>query len=169
MCLFQFWFLWCVCPAVGLLGHMAFVHSIFKGLSTLVSKVAVLVCIPTNSVRGFPFLHTSPAFIFCRHFDGSHSDWLEMAMATHSITLTWEIPWTEEPGRLQFMGSQRVVLNWATSLSLFTFMCWRRKWQPTPALLSGEFHGPRSLVGYSSWGHKESDTTERLHSLTHSQ
>ena len=40
---------------------------------------------------------------------------------------------------------------------------WRRKWQPTPVLLPGKFYGQRSLVGYSSWGHKESDTTERLH------
>ena len=37
---------------------------------------------------------------------------------------------------------------------------WRRKWQPTPMFLPGEFHGQRSLVGYSPWGHKESDTTE---------
>ena len=43
----------------------------------------------------------------------------------------------------------------------------RRKWQPTPVLLPGKFHGQRSLVGYSSWGCKESDTTSRLHSLTH--
>ena len=40
---------------------------------------------------------------------------------------------------------------------------WRRKWQPTPVLLPGESHGRRSLVGYSPQGHKESDTTERLH------
>ena len=39
----------------------------------------------------------------------------------------------------------------------------RRKWQPTPVLLPGKFHGLRSLVGYSPWGRKESDTTERLH------
>ena len=39
------------------------------------------------------------------------------------------------------------------------------KWQPTPVLLAGKFHGQRSLVGYSPWGHKESDTTEQLHSL----
>ena len=36
---------------------------------------------------------------------------------------------------------------------------WRRKWQPTPVFLPGESHGQRSLEGYSSWGHKESDTT----------
>ena len=40
---------------------------------------------------------------------------------------------------------------------------WSRKWQPTPVLLPGESHGGRSLVGYSPWGRKESDTTERLH------
>ena len=39
---------------------------------------------------------------------------------------------------------------------------WRRKWQPTPVFLPGEFHGQRSLVGYSPWGHKESDITEWL-------
>ena len=43
----------------------------------------------------------------------------------------------------------------------------RRKWQPTPVFLPGESHGHRSLVGYSPRGHKESDTTERLHSLNH--
>ena len=37
---------------------------------------------------------------------------------------------------------------------------WRRKWQPTPVFLPGEFHGQRSLVGYSAWGHKELDMTE---------
>ena len=56
----------------------------------------------------------------------------EKAMAPHSSTLAWEIPWTEEPGGLQSMGPLRVGHNWATSLSLFTFMHWRRKWQPTP-------------------------------------
>ena len=59
-------------------------------------------------------------------------------MAPHSSTLAWKIPWTEEPGGLQFMGSWRVGRDWATSLSLFTFMHWRRKWQPTPVFLPGE-------------------------------
>ena len=40
---------------------------------------------------------------------------------------------------------------------------WRRKWQPTPVFLAGEYHGQRNLAGYSPWGHKESDTTEQLH------
>ena len=84
----------------------------------------------------------------------------EKAMAPHSSTLTWKIPWTEEPGRLQSMGSQRVRHDWATSLSLFTFMHWRRKWQPTPGFLPGESQGRRSLVGCRLWGRTESDTTE---------
>ena len=61
----------------------------------------------------------------------------EQAMAPHSSTLAWRIPWTEEPGRLQSMGSLRVGHDWVTSLSLFTFMHWRRKWQPTPVFLPG--------------------------------
>ena len=65
----------------------------------------------------------------------------QKAVAPHSSTLAWEIPWTEEPGRLQSMGSRRVGHNWATSLSLFTFMHWRRKWQPTPVFLPGESQG----------------------------
>ena len=45
----------------------------------------------------------------------------------------------------------------------FIILTWRRKWQSTPVLLPGKSHGQRSLVGYSPWGCKESDTTEQLH------
>ena len=115
-------------------------------------------------------------------------------MAPHSSTPAWRVLWTEEPGGLQSMGSLRVRHNWATSLSLFTFMHWRRKWQPTPVFLPGESQGQGSLVGcwlkwlssssngnplqnsclenpvdrgswrvgYSTWGHKELDTTDWL-------
>ena len=81
-------------------------------------------------------------------------------MAAHSSTPAWKIPWTEEPGGLQSMGSLRVGHDWATSLSLFTFMHWRRKWQPTPVFLSGESQGWGSLVGCRPLGRTESDTTE---------
>ena len=83
----------------------------------------------------------------------------EKAMAPHSSTLAWKIPWMEEPGGLQSMGSLRVRHDWVTSLSLSTFMHRRRKWQPTPAFLPGESQGPGSLVGCSPWGRTESDTT----------
>ena len=60
----------------------------------------------------------------------------EMYMAPHSSTLAWKIPWTEEPVRLQSMGS-----------------LWRRQWHPTPVFLPGKSHGWMSLVGCSPWGH----------------
>ena len=81
-------------------------------------------------------------------------------MAPHSSALAWKIPWAEEPGGLQSMGSQRVRHNGATSLSLFTFLHRRRKWQPTPVILPGESQGRGSLVGCHQWGHTELDTTE---------
>ena len=69
------------------------------------------------------------------------SRYMEKAMAPHSSTLAWKIPRTEEPGGPQSMRSLRVGHDWATSLSLFTFMHWRRKWQPTPVFLPGESQG----------------------------
>ena len=82
------------------------------------------------------------------------------AMAPHSSTLAWKIPWMEEPGRLQSMGSRRLGHDRATSLSLSTFMHWRRQWQPTPVFLPGESQGRGSLVGCSPWSSTESDMTE---------
>ena len=84
----------------------------------------------------------------------------EKAMAPHSSTLAWKIPWAEEPGRLQSMRSLRVGHDWVTSLSLSTFLHWRRKWQPTPVLLPGESQGWRSLVGFHLWDRTGLDTTE---------
>ena len=86
----------------------------------------------------------------------------------------WSAEWTEHgksgvcstkievncTGMLQSMGSLRVRHNWATSLSLFTFMHWRRKWQPTPVFLPGESQGWGSLVGCCLWGRTELNTTE---------
>ena len=166
----------------------------------------------------------------------------EKAMAPYSSILAWKIPWTEEPGRLQSMGSLGVRHDWVTSLSLFIscigegngnpLQCsclenlrdggpgglpslgshrvghdwsnlaaaatsnrasqvalviknlpasqcrrlercgynpwvrkipWKRKWQPALVFLPGKSHRQRSLVGYSPWGCKESDTTEHTH------
>ena len=64
--------------------------------------------------------------------------YMEKALATHSSTLARKFPWMEEPSGLQSMGSRRLGGDWATSLSLFSFMLWRRKWQPTPVFLPGE-------------------------------
>ena len=90
--------------------------------------------------------------------------WIEeKAMAPHSSTLAWKTPWTEEPGGLQSMGFRRVGhewQDWATLLSLFTFMHWRRKWQHTPVFLPGRSQGQWNLVGCRLWGCTESDITE---------
>ena len=94
-------------------------------------------------------------FTFTFHFHA-----LEKEMATHSSIVAWKIPWMEEPGGLQSMGLLRVGHNCMTSLSLFTFLHWRRKWQPTPVFLPGESQGRGSLVGCRLWGCTESDTTE---------
>ena len=84
----------------------------------------------------------------------------EKEMATHSSTLAWKIPCMEESGGLQSMWSRRVGDDWVTSLSLFIFMYWRRKWQPTPVFLPGESQGQGSLVCCRLWGCTESDRTE---------
>ena len=100
---------------------------------------------------------------------------MKKAMATHSSTLAWKIPWMEDPGGLQCMGSRRVGDDWATSLSLFTFMHWRRKWQPTPVFLPGESQGrgnPGGLLSMGSHrvGHDWSDlaaaAATKIHAIT---
>ena len=93
-------------------------------------------------------------------------------MAPHSSTLAWKIPWTEQPGGLQSKGSLRVRHDWATSLWLFTFMHWRRKWQPTPVFLPGESQG-RGAWWAAVYGVAQSQTrmkrlsssSSRLHQL----
>ena len=97
-------------------------------------------------------------------------DPLEKEMATHSSILTWRIPWTEELGRIYLWGckSQTWLSNWALFIigsdPWVRRIPWRRGWLPTPVFLSGEFHGQKSLMGFS-WGHKESDMTEWLTQL----
>ena len=77
-----------------------------------------------------------------------------------TVLLPGNTPKTERPGRLQSMGWLRVGHDWATSLSLFTFLNWRRKWQPTLVFLPGEFQGWWSMMGCCLWRCTESDTTE---------
>jgi len=109
-------------------------------------------------LRTLPVLPSNYISIPIKTFQSVCRCILEKAMAP--LTLAWKIPWMEEPGGLQSMGLRRVGHDWATSLSLFTFMHWRRKWQPTPVFLPGESQGQGSLVGCRLWGRTESDTTE---------
>ena len=121
----------------------------------LVSQSCPSLCDPMDcSTSCLPVHHQLP------EFTETHIHWAEKEMATHSSTLAWKIPWTEEPGRLQSMGSRRVGHDQETSLSLFTFSHWRRKWQPTPVFLPGESQGWQSLMGCRLWGCTESNTTE---------
>ena len=136
---------------------------------------------PTRRLGQTLICFLSPQFCFCQNFiylwnhsvqhpmNGASMDNMEIgeeklskekAMEPHSSTLAWKLPWMREPGRLRSMGSLRVWHNWATSLSLFTFMHWRRKWQPIPVFLPGESQGRGSLVGCYLWGRTELDTTE---------
>ena len=77
---------------------------------------------------------------------------MEKAMAPHSSTLAWKLPWTEESGRLQSMGLLGVGYDWVTWLSLFIFMNWRRKCQPTSVFLPGESQGRGEPGGLPSMG-----------------
>ena len=135
--------------------------------ATLLEQVESISTYFTNrfSPYGLKFLSSEskgiiPSDASIVKFTVAKGSFLEKAMAPHSSTLAWRIPWTEEPGGLQSMGSLRVGHDWATSVSLFTFMHWRRKWQPTPVFLPGESQGQGSLVGCCLWGCTESDTTE---------
>ena len=102
-------------------------------------------------------------FTFTFHFHA-----LENEMATHSSVLAWRIPGTRETGGLS-LGSTRVGHDWSdlTAVAAAAASSWRRQWQPTPVLLPGKSHGPRSLVGYSPWDCEESDMTEILNFTFH--
>ena len=76
---------------------------------------------------------------------------LPLGRKVMTSTLAWKIPWMEEPGRLQSKGSRRVRHYWGTSLSLFTFMHWRRKWKPAPVFLPGESQGRLFSTEFSYW------------------
>ena len=103
----------------------------------------------TNNVWVFGFLYiltNTWYFLIWAILGGMRRQW--------HPTPAWKTPWTEEPGGLQSMGSRRVGHDWVNSLSLVSFMHWRRKWQPTPVFLPGESQGRGSLVGCRLWGRR---------------
>ena len=85
-------------------------------------------CYSSLPINVLDVLFQLPAFLYAN--SGKYK-----LVLTVPGTLAWKIPWMEEPGRLQSMGLLRVWHDWATSLSLFTSMHWRRKRQPTPVFL----------------------------------
>ena len=73
-------------------------------------------------------------------------------METHSSTLAWKIQWTEEPGRLQSMGSLRVGHNSATSLSLFHFPALEKEMATHSSVLAWRIPGTAESGGLLSVG-----------------
>ena len=126
----------------------------FRGNAFNFSPLRIMFCLCNPYITSFSCLIALDAEL------NISSARIREGMATHSSTLAWKIPWTEEPGGLQSLRLQRVRHDWATSLSLFTFMLWRRKWQPTPMFLPGESQEWWSLVGCWLWGLTELDTTD---------
>ena len=116
-------------------------QSLLKLIDSVMSSNHLILCRPLLLPSLFPSINSSVLSFLS-----------EKAMAPRSSTLAWKIPWMEEPGGLQSMGSLRVGHDWATSLSLFTCMHWRRKWQSTPVFLPGESQGWGSLGGLPSMG-----------------
>ena len=116
------------------------------GASNLLLHLLILPFILTSSLFTHTYIHTHIYRL---------PRWRRQCTLFHSSTLAWKIPWMEEPGGLQSMGSLRVGYDWTTSLSLFTFLHWRRKWQSTPVFLPGESQGWGSLMGCRLWGHTE--------------
>ena len=96
-------------------------------------------------------------FLFILSF--ASSLFSEKAMATYSSTLAWKIPWMEEPGGLQSMGSWRVGHN-----ERLHFHALEKEMQPTPVFLPGESQEWGNLVGCHLWGHTELDRLKRLSS-----
>ena len=125
----------------------------------LQARILEWFTMPSSRGSSWPTYQTGVSCLAGEFFTTS-AVWAEKAMAPHSSTLAWKIPWMEEPGRLQSMGSLGVGQDWVTSLSLFTFTHWRRKWQTTPVFLPGESQGRGSLVGRRLRGRTELDTTE---------
>ena len=77
----------------------------------------------------------------------------------HDLSLTQLFFLISSHSSKPYIGITCIVMVFFMLLGLW----WRRQWQPTPVLLPGKSHGRRSLVGYSPWGHEQSDTTELLH------
>ena len=117
-------------PEVKLLDHMVVLFLSFLGSSILFSTVAIPIYNPINSVQEFPFCTFVLAFVITHRWwwasqvalvvknpptnEGNIrdvEDCLEEGMEIHSSILAWRITWTEEPGRQQSMGSQRVEYN----------------------------------------------------------
>ena len=137
-----------------------------------VPQSCLTVCDPTDcSIPGFPVLNhllelaqtpvhwvaIQPSHPLSSPFPPAFSLSQHQGLSQHlALCIRWPKYWS-----FSFNISPSNEYSGLISFRLCS-VCWRRKWQPIPVFLPGESHGQRSLVGYSPWGHKESDMTERL-------
>ena len=141
-----------ICTIWGWLTFQTFIVHSFWSLFWICCNITSLLCFVFFSHEACRIQRNDTPLLFflaMRHV-GSRE------MAPHSGILAWKIPWMEDPGRLQSMGSLRV----GHTLSIFTLMHWRRKWQPTPVFLPAESQGWGRLVGCHLCGRTELDTTK---------
>ena len=97
------------------------INNVFNGTRSTLLTIPFKFCATQDHLEWGEKTDEAPQWLWGRGCCGEGNGTLLRALA-------WKIPWTEEPGGLQSMGLLRVGHNWATSLSLFTFMHWRRKW-----------------------------------------
>ena len=93
---------------------------------------------------------------FCCDGEGQYTPMAGLRMKIFHFSDRLGLPWWLRWYRIHLLCRRPRFDAWVGKIP------WRREWQPTPVILPGEFHGQRSLAGYSPWGHKELDTTERL-------
>ena len=148
---------WILCPAQGPCSWSLSLYTSFIVCNSSVSNCWIGCCLIHKSLnRGTKILNFySVEFYFI--LIGLIASFGESTRLQYSCL---ENPMDRGAWRVWSMGSIRVAHDWVTSLSLFTFMHWRRKWQPTPVFLPGESQGQRSLAGWHLQGHTESDMTE---------
>ena len=127
-------------------------------------------CHPTISSSVIPFSSQFQSFpasgsFQIRHFFASSGQSMGVSASAsvlpNNIQDWFRLGWTGWIS-LQSKGLSRVFPNTTVQKHQFfsaPLSLWRRQWQPTPVLLPGKSHGRRSLLGYSPWGHKESDQT----------
>ena len=127
-------------------------HSTFKGQTCWFQTIILVSCVPLS------FQHEDLCHLQGSCGEGNGTPLQYSCLENPMDGGAWKAAVHEVA--LQSMRLRRIGHDWATSLSLFTFMYWRRKWQLTPVFLPGESQGRGSLVRCRLWGRTESDMTE---------
>ena len=154
----------------GILIHHPFIHSGIphvneEELPRVITWMCLIDIISSEGSQTSEIRHCmNPSVLWSRSKGGCllglSIDWIGEGNVTPLHNFCLENPMDGGAWWAAVHGVTRVGHDWATSLSLFTFMHWRRKWQPTPVFLPGESQGRESLVGCRLWGRTGLDTTE---------